>query len=161
MSTGAGQSRAALVEALANVAVGFIVAVGAQQVVLPLFGFETSLPQHGAIAAAFTLTSLLRAFLLRRLTELNESEEQVVDDHFIDGYILNPLRQPNPNAYPMSTFGRRRGDHSTSGIVAMGLRQTVFAGGLKATIRQISKSAPLTERGLPASHLIVLTFLAN
>lgn len=78
MSTEAGQSRAAsLGEALANVAVGFIVAVGAQQVVFPLFGFHASLPQHGAIAATFTLTALFRAFLLRRLFEHIEEQRRL------------------------------------------------------------------------------------
>lgn len=78
MSNRAGQSRAAsFVEALANVVVGFIVAVAAQQVVFPLFSFHASLPQHGAIAAAFTLTSLFRGFLLRRLFQHIEEERRL------------------------------------------------------------------------------------
>ena len=78
MSNRAGQSRAAsFVEALANVAVGFIVAVAAQQVVFPLFGFHASLSQHGAIAAAFTLISLFRGFLLRRLFQHIEEQRRL------------------------------------------------------------------------------------
>lgn len=55
-----------LVEAIANVAVGFIVATLAQMVIFPIFGLVASLPEHLAIGAMFTLVSLCRSYLLRR-----------------------------------------------------------------------------------------------
>ena len=69
MSFRKNQSRtASLVEAGANVLVGYIVALLAQQLVFPLFGIHTTLAQDSAIAAAFTAVSLARSYL-RRLFE--------------------------------------------------------------------------------------------
>ena len=56
-------------EAVANVLVGYLVALAAQQLVFPLFGIHTTLAQDSAIAAVFTAVSLARSFLLRRLFE--------------------------------------------------------------------------------------------
>lgn len=65
---GPSQSRAtSFAEALANVTVGYLLALATQQLLFPLFGFEASLAEHGAIAAVFTLISLCRSYLLRRL----------------------------------------------------------------------------------------------
>jgi len=65
-----GQSRSAsLLEAGANVLVGYLVALAAQQMVFPLFAIHTMLAQDSAIAAAFTAVSLARSYLLRRLFE--------------------------------------------------------------------------------------------
>ena len=70
MSFRRSQSRtASLIEAGANVLVGYLLALLAQQIVFPLFGIHTSLAQDSAIAAAFTLISLLRSYVLRRLFE--------------------------------------------------------------------------------------------
>lgn len=64
------QSRAmSMVEAIANVAVGFWVAITAQVLVFPLFGFHAAPAQHLAIGAIFTGVSLIRSFALRRLFE--------------------------------------------------------------------------------------------
>ncbi len=60
---------ASLLEAATNVLVGYLVALLSQQLVFPLFGIHTSLAQDSAIAAAFTLVSLLRSYLLRRVFE--------------------------------------------------------------------------------------------
>jgi hypothetical protein len=58
-----------LVEAGVNVLVGFAVAVLTQMGVFPLFGLQTSFIQDLRLGAIFTLVSLLRSFLLRRLFE--------------------------------------------------------------------------------------------
>ena len=64
------QSRSAsLIEAGANVLVGYLVALAAQQLVFPIFGIHTSLAQDSAIAAAFTGVSLVRSYFLRRVFE--------------------------------------------------------------------------------------------
>ena len=64
------QSRTmSMVEAIANVAVGFWVAITAQVLVFPLFGFHAAPAQHLAIGAIFTCLSLIRSFALRRLFE--------------------------------------------------------------------------------------------
>jgi hypothetical protein len=58
-----------LVEATANVAVGYGVAVATQLVVFPWFGLPARLHDALAIGAIFTVVSILRSFLLRRLFE--------------------------------------------------------------------------------------------
>lgn len=62
-----GQSRAAsLIEAVANVAVGLVVAFLVNLVVLPLFGVAISLGQAAGVSLAFTAVSVARSFALRR-----------------------------------------------------------------------------------------------
>ena len=58
-----------LVEAVANVVVGYGLAVLTQVLVFPLFGLQATLGQNLAIGAVFTLVSLGRSYLLRRLFE--------------------------------------------------------------------------------------------
>jgi len=55
------------VESVANVAIGYGVAVATQAAVFPLFGIYASVGDHLAIGALFTLVSLARSYLLRRL----------------------------------------------------------------------------------------------
>jgi hypothetical protein len=61
---------ASLVEALTNVAVGFVVAMLTQLTVFPLFAIEAGLQEHMSIATAFTVVSLLRSYALRRAFEV-------------------------------------------------------------------------------------------
>jgi hypothetical protein len=64
------QSRVmSLVEAAANVVVGYGIAVATQVLVFPHFGIAATLQQNLAIGAVFTVVSLARSYLLRRLFE--------------------------------------------------------------------------------------------
>ena len=64
------QSRAmSLVEAVANVVVGYGVAVATQILIFPIFGLHMTLEQNLKLGAAFTLVSIARSFALRRLFE--------------------------------------------------------------------------------------------
>ena len=58
-----------LVESVANVIVGYGVAVVTQILIFPIFGLQTTLVQNLKLGAAFTLVSLARSFALRRLFE--------------------------------------------------------------------------------------------
>jgi len=58
-----------LVEAIANVAVGYGVAVGTQMLIFPVFGLHTTLAQNLKMGGIFTIVSLARSFVLRRLFE--------------------------------------------------------------------------------------------
>ena len=58
-----------LVESIANVVVGYVVAVGAQLMVFPLFGMHATLRDNLMIGLIFTGVSLVRSFLLRRVFE--------------------------------------------------------------------------------------------
>lgn len=55
-----------LIEAWANVFVGYWVSVAANYVVLPWFGFDVSAGQAIGIGVIFTAISLVRSYLLRR-----------------------------------------------------------------------------------------------
>ena len=52
-----------LVEAMANVVVGYGIAVAMQIVVFPMFGLAVSLGQNLAIGLVFTVVSIARSFL--------------------------------------------------------------------------------------------------
>jgi hypothetical protein len=54
------------IEAVVNVLVGYLVAVGAQIAIFPAFGIDIGLGSNLAIGAAFTAVSLARSYLLRR-----------------------------------------------------------------------------------------------
>jgi hypothetical protein len=58
-----------LVESIANVAVGYGVAVVTQILIFPIFGLHTTLAQNLKMGAVFTLVSIARSFALRRVFE--------------------------------------------------------------------------------------------
>lgn len=55
-----------MIEAWANVMVGYWLSVAANLVVLPMFGFNVSAGQAIGIGIVFTAISLVRSYLLRR-----------------------------------------------------------------------------------------------
>ena len=55
------------IESVANVAVGYGIAVATQVAVFPLFGLHASLADNLAIGAVFTVVSLARSYVLRRV----------------------------------------------------------------------------------------------
>ena len=64
------QSRVmSLVESVANVMVGYGVAVATQILIFPIFGLHTTLAQNLKIGAVFTVVSIGRSYALRRLFE--------------------------------------------------------------------------------------------
>jgi len=62
--------RRSALEAASNVTVGFLVAVGANLLVLPAFGYEVTIIDSFAIGWVFTVISMLRSYFLRRLLNL-------------------------------------------------------------------------------------------
>lgn len=58
--------RHSLVEAFANVAVGFGVALGAQLAIFPLFDIHIPFEQDLAIGGLFTVVSIARSYCIRR-----------------------------------------------------------------------------------------------
>jgi hypothetical protein len=61
--------RMSLLESFANVLVGYGVAVVTQIVVFPWFGLIASLGDNLAIGSIFTVVSLIRSYVLRRVFE--------------------------------------------------------------------------------------------
>jgi hypothetical protein len=58
-----------LVEATANVVVGYGLAVLTQMLVFPMFGVRTTLGQNMVLGVVFTVVSIVRSYMLRRLFE--------------------------------------------------------------------------------------------
>jgi len=54
-------------EAATNVAIGYLVSVLANVLILPLFGYNVTIGDSFAIGLAFTMVSLARSYVLRRL----------------------------------------------------------------------------------------------
>jgi hypothetical protein len=56
-----------LVEAISNVFIGYLVATAATYIILPLHGYNVTTSHALSISLAFTLISLIRSYLLRRV----------------------------------------------------------------------------------------------
>lgn len=56
-----------LIESIANVAIGFGVALVTQIAVFPLFGIHAQISDQLGIAAIFTVVSIARSYLVRRV----------------------------------------------------------------------------------------------
>jgi len=54
------------IESVANVAIGYCVAITTQVFVFPLFDIHATTSDHLAIGAIFTVVSLIRSYVLRR-----------------------------------------------------------------------------------------------
>lgn len=62
------QSRTqSLTESLANVAIGYGVAVAAQAAIFPLFGIHIPLADNLLLGAFFTVVSIVRSYAVRRM----------------------------------------------------------------------------------------------
>lgn len=55
------------IESITNVAVGYGVALLSQIVIFPYFGIKVSLKQNMVIGCFFTVISILRSYVLRRI----------------------------------------------------------------------------------------------
>jgi hypothetical protein len=65
-----GQSRRmSAVEVVVSTAIGYIVAVATQFAVFPIFGLRVGVIENLGIGLAFTVVSVVRSYLVRRLFE--------------------------------------------------------------------------------------------
>ena len=55
-----------LIEVILNTIVGFVVAMLAQALIFPLYGFKSSWGENFQIAAFFTVVSIIRSYWMRR-----------------------------------------------------------------------------------------------
>jgi hypothetical protein len=54
-------------ESIANVVVGYLVSFAANMTILPLFGFTLSVSDGAWIGVFYTIVSLFRSYILRRI----------------------------------------------------------------------------------------------
>ena len=64
-----------LIEALINVTVGYLVAVLANYMVLPMFGYMVNIADSFYIGIVFMAIGITRSYLLRRLFNMRENNE--------------------------------------------------------------------------------------
>lgn len=55
------------IESATNILVGYLVALGSQIVIFPMFGIQATLRDNMLIGAFFTVVSLVRSYVLRRI----------------------------------------------------------------------------------------------
>ena len=68
--------RHSLLESIVNVAVGYFVALLSQIIIFPIFGMKVSLRDNVLIGVFFTVISIVRSYLLRRLfNKLTDTKE--------------------------------------------------------------------------------------
>jgi hypothetical protein len=72
-----------LVESLANVLVGFGVAVATQIAVFPLFGLTVTITENLLIGLIFTAVSIVRSYALRRSFEALRVHQSASDSSTI------------------------------------------------------------------------------
>lgn len=59
--------KASLAETLTNVAIGYLVALASQLAIFPLFGIHVPFHDNIAIGLWFTVISIVRSYILRRV----------------------------------------------------------------------------------------------
>jgi hypothetical protein len=68
--------RHSLLESVVNVVVGYGVALLSQIIIFPVFGLKVSLRDNVLIGVFFTIISIIRSYLLRRLfNKLTDTKE--------------------------------------------------------------------------------------
>ena len=81
-----------LVESLANVLVGYGVAVVTQMAVFPLFGLALTVTENLLIGLIFTAVSIVRSYALRRGFEALRVRQSASDSSTISQWITKPVR---------------------------------------------------------------------
>jgi len=56
-----------MIESIANVAIGYLVAIGAQMVIFPAMGIRVELKDNLIIGLFFTAVSIARSYAVRRI----------------------------------------------------------------------------------------------
>jgi hypothetical protein len=56
-----------MIESISNVAIGYLVALASQLAVFPMFGINIPLADNISIGAWFTVISIIRSYVVRRM----------------------------------------------------------------------------------------------
>ncbi len=68
-----------LIESVVNVLVGYVVALVSQLAIFPLFGVNLPLADNLLISAFFTVVSIVRSYLIRRVFNRNLNRNPIGD----------------------------------------------------------------------------------
>lgn len=64
---GTQSRRMSMVESIGNVVIGYLVAIASQILIFPFFGIQVSLGENLMIGLFFTVISIVRSYVLRRV----------------------------------------------------------------------------------------------
>lgn len=67
--------RQSAIETITSVAIGYLVAIGSQIVIFPIFGLAVSFGDNLLIGAFFTVVSIIRGYLIRRMFNRLQSKK--------------------------------------------------------------------------------------
>jgi hypothetical protein len=68
-----------LLESMTTVGIGFIVAVCSQYLIYPLFGIDLGFGENLGVASCFTVISLIRSYIVRRVFNSLHRREGVLE----------------------------------------------------------------------------------
>lgn len=68
-----------LIESVINVVIGYVVALLSQLTIFPLFGVHLPLTDNLLIGAFFTIVSIIRSYVIRRLFNRKYSRNPIAD----------------------------------------------------------------------------------
>lgn len=68
-----------LIESVINVVIGYVVALLSQLAIFPLFGVHLPLTDNLLIGAFFTIVSIIRSYVIRRLFNRKYSRNPIAD----------------------------------------------------------------------------------
>ncbi len=104
------------VETCLNTAIGFAIAITAQMLVFPLFGFNPPLSTNLYIGLIFTVVSIVRGFLLRRLFEALHIRRP--NSAFINAVIAERFRQIEQEGWSIDhDDGHKSGELAKAGAM--------------------------------------------
>ena len=70
-----------IAEVITNTAIGFIVSFITQLIVFPIFSVEVSVFRHIGITACFTIVSIVRGYIVRRLFNQLTFKKETNENH--------------------------------------------------------------------------------
>lgn len=86
-----------MLETCLNTAIGFVVALATQILVFPLFGYSPPLSTNFKIGLIFTVVSIMRGFVLRRMFEALHIRRPL--SPFLQAVIAERFRQPEVEGF--------------------------------------------------------------
>ncbi len=117
-----------LLETALSTVIGFSVALATQIVVFPLFGFHPHLFENIAITAIFTVVSIVRQYLMRRLFEALHIRRPL--SPFMQAAIFERFRQIEGEGWSADHDDM----HSTGQLAAAGAAYALHAGTQSETV---------------------------
>lgn len=135
-----------MLETCLNTAIGFVIAILAQVFVFPLFGFSPPLSTNFKIALIFTVISIVRGFVLRRMFEFLHIRRPL--SAFVQAVIAERFRQVEAEGWSSEhDDDHADGELALAGAAyAVGERRALLHLEDADGIRNLTRTIPFTGR---------------